>query len=108
MITVTADLKNLKMKIEGHDKQDNGNGESLLCNSVSTLFYAMCYTVALRDSEKDNLISRTINAAKGNASIEICPEAYAKLGYSAILDHYLSGFKMLASEHPDRLEVIEE
>lgn len=108
MITVTANMKDLRIRIEGHDTQNNGNRESLLCNSVSTLFFAMCYTVALRDCEKENLISKTVRTEKGNAYLEVCPEEYARLGYSAIMDHYLTGFKMLESEHPGRLQVIEE
>lgn len=108
MIRVTYSAKSYSLHVQGHDHQDDGNRQSLLCNAASTLFYALCYNVSKRAMEMENLIGHKVRAEKGDAYIEISPESYARLGYTAMFEHFVNGFKMLAEEHPERIEVIEE
>lgn len=108
MITITHNEKNFSIHIQGHDNVDEVSGKSLLCNSVSILFYSLCYNVSKRCQTMENLLGHKVWQEKGDAYIEVTPESYARLGYSAMFDWCMNGFRMLQEEYPERVKIVEE
>lgn len=106
MITATFDADKMKLTIKGHAECEPGETMSVVCASVSTLFYSAIYS--FKQLEKKELKKFTYKDNKGDGYV--CCEGGEKYDTTVKLVFWtvLNGLEAISKAYPEYLKFISQ